>query len=103
MKNNRPISNLPFINLQSLEKVEARRINQHWEHNNLNKSYQSAYRKGHSTETLFLKVHSDTAEALDEGTMTALIMLDLSAAFDVIDYPILLNVYNFPLTSKKRL
>ena len=48
-------------------------------------------------------MHSDTAEALDEGTMTALIMLDLSAAFDVIDHPILLNVYNFPLTSKKRL
>jgi len=38
-----------------------------------------------------LKVHSDIAEALDEGSMIALIMLDLSAAFDVIDHPILLK------------
>jgi len=36
-------------------------------------------------------VHSDIAEALDKGSMTALIMLDLSAAFDVIDHPILLK------------
>ena len=43
------------------------------------------------TETVLLKVHSDIAEALDEGSMTALIMLDLSAAFDVIDHPILLE------------
>jgi len=53
--------------------------------------YQSAYCRGHSTETALLKVHSDIAESLDEGSMTALIMLDLSAAFDVIDHPLLLK------------
>jgi len=35
-------------------------------------------------------VHSDITEALDEGSITALIMLYLSAVFDVIDHPILL-------------
>jgi len=30
----------------------------------------------HSTETALLKVPSDTVRALDEGSMTALIMLD---------------------------
>jgi len=34
-----------------------------------------------------VKVPSDTDEAFDEGSPTALIMLDLSAAFDVIDIP----------------
>jgi len=37
-----------------------------------------------------LKVHTGIAEALVEGSMTALIMLDLSAAFDVIDHATLL-------------
>ena len=51
----------------------------------------SAYRRGHSTETALLKVHIDIAEARDEGSMTALIILDLSAAFDVNDHPIVLK------------
>jgi len=37
------------------------------------------------------ELHSNSTEALEEGSMTALIMLDLSAAFDVIDHPILLK------------
>jgi len=40
-------------------------------------------------------VHSDIAEALNEESMTALIMLDLSAAFEVIDHPILLKCLEF--------
>ena len=53
----------------------------------LRDSYQSTYRRGHSTKTDLFKVHIDLAEALDEGSMTALIMFDLSIAFDVIDHP----------------
>jgi len=44
-------------------------------------------------------VHSAIAEGLDEGSMTALIMLDLSAASDEIDHPILLK----RLESRKKL
>ena len=47
----------------------------------------SAYRRDHSKETSLLKVHSDIAEARGEGSMTALLMFDLSAAFDIIDRP----------------
>jgi len=35
-------------------------------------------------------VHGDIAEALHEGSTSALIMFDLSAAFDIMNYPILL-------------
>jgi len=94
MKNYRPISNLPSIS-KLIEKVEATRIEEHVEHNDFNEIYQSTYRRGHSTETALLKVHSDIAEALDERSMTALIMLYLSAAFDVIDHPILLKRLEF--------
>ena len=50
-----------------------------------NKYIQSAYRTGHSTETALLKVHHDIAGALDRKCMAALVLLDLSAAFDIID------------------
>jgi len=62
VKNNRPISNLPFIS-KLIEKVVSRRI-EHLEQNDLGDIYQSAYRRGHSTETALLKVHIDIAEAL---------------------------------------
>ena len=61
-----------------------------------------ALSRGHSTETALLKVHSDIAEALDEGSMTALIMLDLSPAFDVIDHPILLKRLEFSFGIKEK-
>jgi len=64
--------------------------------------YQSAYCRGHSTETGLLKAHCDISEALDEGSMTVLIMLDLSAAFDVIDHSILLKRLEFSFGIKEK-
>ena len=49
-----------------------------------------------------MKVDSDTAEALDERSITALIMLDLSATFDVIDHPILLKRLEFSIGIKEK-
>ena len=46
-------------------------------------------------------MHSDIVEALGEGSMTALIILDLSAAFDVIDHPILLKRLEFSFGIKE--
>jgi hypothetical protein len=101
MKNYRPISNLPFIS-KLIENVVARHIEEHLKHNDLNDIYQSAYRRGHSTETALLKVHIDIAEVLDEGSMTALIIFDLSAAFDVIDHSIVLTRLDFHLESRRK-
>ena len=41
--------------------------------------------KDPSTETALLKVHHDISSALDESHAVALVILDLSAAFDTID------------------
>jgi len=62
-----------------IEKYVARHIEEH------------LIRRYHSTETALLKVHSIIAEDLSEGSITALIMLDLSAAFHAICHPILLK------------
>ena len=50
---------------------------------------QSAYCAGHSTETTMLRVHHDITCALDKNRCAVLVMLNLSAAFDVIDHTIL--------------
>ena len=62
--------------------------------NNLYSSIQSAYRERHSTKTALLKEQSDILSALDSGSETGLLMLDLSAAFDTIDKGILLHRLN---------
>jgi len=59
--------------------------------NHLSNIFQSAYRQFHSTETSLLKVHNDISLNMNTGKVTALILLDLSAAFDTIDYFILLD------------
>ncbi len=60
----------------------------------LSNHVQSAYKRFHFTETALLKIHNDIQPVvcnMDNGKVTALILLDLSAAFDTIDYSTLLE------------
>ena len=88
LKNYRPVSNLPFAS-KIIEKVVASRIEDHLDKHKLHDNRQSAYRSFHSTETALLRVHHDIATALDNNSCSILVMLDLSAAFNVIDHGIL--------------
>ena len=90
MKNYRPVSNLSFL-YEILEKVVASRLNSHINSSHTSNDYQSAYRKFFSTETALLKIHNDILSSMDDGRVTALTLLDLSAAFDTIDHTILLR------------
>ena len=53
IKNYHPTSNLPIIP-KRIGMVVARGIEEHLEYNDLNDSYQSAYRRDHLTETAIL-------------------------------------------------
>ena len=87
-KNYRPVSNFPFIS-KVLEKVVERRLENHLASNYLHDRVQSTYHAGHSTETALLRVHHDITCALDKNRCAVLVMLNLSAAFNVIDHTIL--------------
>jgi len=52
--------------------------------------FQSAYRKFHSTETALLRIHNDLLLASNQQKVSALVLFDLSSAFDTIDHNILL-------------
>ncbi len=54
-------------------------------------TFQSAYRKYHSTETTLLMVQNDILLHLDRYDTVMLVLLDLSAAFDTIDHKILFD------------
>ena len=88
--NYRAISNLSFLSKQ-LERGVNNQLNAYLTSNDLLPSIQSAYEKSHSTETAVLKVLSDVFSAVDNGDVTLLGLLDLSAAFDTVDYMILLK------------
>ena len=90
LKSYRPVSNLHYFG-KLLEKVVANQLTEHMQLHGLMDSYQSAYRRGHSTETALVNVKNDFDREVDRGQVVLLAMLDLSAAFDTIDHSILLE------------
>jgi hypothetical protein len=89
MKNYRPVSNLPFVS-KILEKSVDTQLEWHLSAHKLHKERQSAYRQFHSTESALLCVQNDILRYLDHNEATVLVMLDLSAAFVMIDHSTLL-------------
>ena len=69
----------------------AKQRTAHLEKNNLLARFQSGFRRCHSTETAIVRITNDILSSNDSGKVTALVLLDLSAAFDTIDHEILLS------------
>ena len=69
----------------------ATRSNSYLDDNNLHELLQSAYKQGHSTETALVKVQNDISRSNDERKCVALLLLDLSAAFDTVDHSMMLS------------
>src|SRR3984885_15266424 len=85
--NFRPISNVCSPS-KTIEKIVSEQLVTYLSINNLLPKYQSGFRKGHSTETLLLRLLSDCYGAMDGGRVT---LFDVSAAFETVDHAILLK------------
>ena len=79
------------------ERVVLNQFNSYLCHNYRLSSRQSGNRKSHSTETLNILVSDSLLDAMDNGRVSALILLDLSKAFDSINHTILLRKLVHPI------
>jgi len=91
LNNYRPISNLSFLS-KTVERLVDARFVAYADKNSLFPIYQSAYRTQHSTETALVHLYNDMVTTVDRGEVGALVLLDMSAAFDTIDHGIMLDV-----------
>ena len=84
LKNYRPVSNISYVS-KVMEKIVSNQLKHHLDTHNLLEPFQSAYKAKHSTETTLLGVRTDILKAMDNNEAVAVVLLDLSAAFDTVD------------------
>ena len=90
LSNYRPLSQLPLLS-KILEKVIYKQLISYLDYNDLFDNYQSAYRKHHSTETSIIALTDSLHHSLDNHKSLQLLFIDMTAAFDTIDFTILLS------------
>ena len=90
----RPVSNVGMI----CGKVVVEQLLNHFVDNNLWHPNHHGFRSNHSTATALIQLYDKWITAVENGEFTAALLLDLSAAFDLVDHQILLGklrLYNF--------
>ena len=89
-KNYRPVSLLP-ITSKILERVVYNQLIAYLENNKILNPSHHGFRRNHSTVTALLEMHATWLEALEDDKITAVVLLDMSAAFDLVDKSILIK------------
>ena len=96
-KNYRPVAILSPLS-KVLEKVVYEQVYGYFSSNQLFHPNLHGYRKGRSTQTALLQMYDRWVRAASDGQLSGVVLLDLSAAFDLVDPVLLLEklkVYGF--------
>ena len=89
-KNYRPVAIVPILS-KILEKVIFIQMITYLNENSLLHPNHHAYRAHHNTTTALIQMYDAWLEAAEAGTMAGVGLLDMSAAFDVVDHGLLLQ------------
>ena len=89
-KNYRPVALLPILS-KILERAVFHQLVDYLDENSLIHPNHHGSRKGHNTTTALIQMYDYWVKAVDNGEMAGAMMLDLSAAFDMVDHKILLE------------
>jgi len=89
-ENCRPVSNIVFVS-KIVESAVFKQVFENFTQNNLWHPNHHGFRPGHSTVTALAQLQNIWIEAAEKRKLTAALLLDLSAAFDVLDHGILLE------------
>ena len=96
-KNYRPVALLPIFS-KILEKAVFLQMIEYLEQNGLLHPSHHGFRKSHNTCSALLNMYDYWIDAMEEKKISAVVLLDMSAAFDVVDHALLINkmkIYGF--------
>ena len=89
-KNYRPVALLPIMS-KILERVVFKQVVEYVEGNGLLHPSHHGSRAKHSTCTAMIEMYDTWIDSVEQGEMAGVMMIDLSAAFDLVDHPLLLR------------
>ena len=89
-QNYRPVALLSVLS-KVLERVVFKQIVKYIDKNSLLHPSHHGSRAGHSTSTAIIEMYDKWVESIENGNMAGVMMIDLSAAFDLVDHPLLLQ------------
>ena len=84
---------MPFLS-KVVEKAALKQFIKHCDENSFLPTYQSAYRKNYSCVTALVKLFDDLLWSMEKQKVNLLVAIDLSAAFEMVDHGILIDVLN---------
>ena len=94
INNYRPISILPVLS-KVLEKHVSDSLTLYLNENNLLHKTQSGFRPHHSCETALNFMTDSWLNAIDDGKMIGVVLVDFKKAFDLVDHDILMSKLEF--------
>ena len=89
-KNYRPVAIVPILS-KVLERVVFNQMIEYLNKNNLLHPNHHAYRAQHNTTTALVQMYDSWLQAVETGQLAGVCLLDMSAAFDVVDHDLLLQ------------